>query len=94
MGKRGAGVIGFCVVLASLAAGCGANDKGKSYLIRHAGVTLAQAATLAEAQVPGRAVQVELLYSGRQVVYQVEVLDAANESRMVTIDAETGRLLN
>lgn len=92
MRNRGGAAIGFCAALA-LMAGCGGKDQGKSYLIRHAGVTLAQAADLAELHVPGRAVKVELLYNGRHVIYEVEVVDAVNETRKVSIDAETGKIM-
>jgi uncharacterized membrane protein YkoI len=90
--RAGAG-IGVCALLA-LFGGCrGAADPDKSYLIRHAGVTLVQAASLAEAHVPGRAVRVELKYAGKQVVYEVEILDAGNQPRLVSVDAETGRIV-
>lgn len=89
---RGGAAVGICAVFA-LCLGCGGTDQGKSYLLRHAGVTLAQAAELAEAQVPGRAVKVELLSSGRHVVYEVEVIDTVNQTRKVVLDAETGKLV-
>lgn len=92
MRNRRWATLGFCAVLS--AGGCGGDDTGKSYLIRHAGVTLTQAANAAEAHVPGRAVKVELVANGRQVVYQVEILDAMNHSRTVSVDAETGRVVN
>jgi uncharacterized membrane protein YkoI len=93
MRDRGWASVGLWTVLA-VAAGCGGGqDQGKGYLIRHAGVTLAQAASLAEAQVPGRAVKVELVYRGKQVVYQVEILDAVNQPRQVLVDAETGKIV-
>ena len=92
MGNRSWAAVGFWAIVT--AGGCGGDDTGKSYLIRHAGVTLAQATSVAEAQVPGRAVKVELVANGRQVVYQVEVLDASNASRTVAVDAETGRVVN
>jgi uncharacterized membrane protein YkoI len=76
-----------------LSVGCGGKDQGKGYLLRHAGVTLIQAAQLAEQQVPGRAVRVELLYNGRHVIYHVEVVDAVNQSHQVAIDAETGKVV-
>lgn len=81
--------MGLCAVIA-LTCSC-ANEQGKDYLLRHAGVTLAQAATLAEAQVAGRAVKVELIPKGRQVVYEVEVIDIGNELHKVVLDAETGK---
>lgn len=90
MTYRSGAAISLCAVIA-LTWGCGAKDQGKDYLLRHAGVTLAQAAAIAEAQIPGRAVKVELITKGRQVVYEVEVIDTVNESRKVVLDAETGK---
>jgi uncharacterized membrane protein YkoI len=85
-------VIGVATVLA-LIVGCGGSDQGKSYLIRHASVSLAQAASLAERQVQGRAVKVELLYTGKYVVYEVQVVDTGNQIKTVAIDAETGKVV-
>ena len=84
-------VIGFGAL--TLMVGCVADDEGKSYLLRHAGVTAAEAARIAEAQVPGRAVKVELLNTGRQVVYEVEVIDPVNQPHKIALDAETGKLV-
>ncbi|ALA58985.1 PepSY domain-containing protein [Nitrospira moscoviensis] len=90
--SKGGGVIGVAALLA-LSVGCGGSEQGKSYLIRHASVSLAQAASLAERQVPGRAVKVELLYTGKHVVYEVQVLDTGNQLKTVAIDAETGKVV-
>ncbi len=92
MRNRRWATLGFCVLLS--AGGCGGDEGGKSYLIRHAAVTLTQATHVAESQVPGRAVKAELVSNGRQVMYQVEILDAMNQSRTVSVDAETGRVVN
>ena len=75
-----------------LVAGCGGGEQGKSYLIRHAAVTLSQAAEIAESTAPGRAVRAELEFSGSRVMYQVEIIDAINQTRKVWIDAETGKV--
>jgi len=91
MGSR-VRAFGFCALMALLA-GCGTKDPGKGYLIRHAGVTLTQAVNVAETHVPGRTVKVELLYNGRHVIYEVEVVDAVNQSRTVWVDAETGKIV-
>ena len=91
MNRRGPAIGAVAVLM--LIVGCGGNEQGKSYLLRHAGVTLAEAASVAESQVPGRAVKVELLYSGRHVVYEIEVIDSANQSHKVSVDAETGKLV-
>jgi len=76
-----------------MAAGCGGGEQGKSYLIRHAGVTLSQAAEIAESTVPGRAVKAELESSGNRVMYQIEVIDIGNNTRNMRIDAETGKIV-
>lgn len=76
-----------------LVVGCGGGEQGKSYLIRHAGVTLAQAAEIAETNAPGRAVKAELESSGSRVMYQVEIIDAVNQTLNVWIDAETGKIV-
>jgi uncharacterized membrane protein YkoI len=76
-----------------LAAGCGGGQQGKSYLIRHAAVTLPQAVELAQTNAPGRAVKAELESSGSRVMYQVEIVDAVNKTRKVWIDAETGKFI-
>jgi uncharacterized membrane protein YkoI len=74
--------------------GCASNDhQRKSYLIRHASVTLAQASELAEKNGPGRAVNGELVFAGGHVVYKVEIIDAINQERTIWIDAETGKLV-
>ncbi len=76
-----------------LVAGCGGGEQGKSYLIRHAVVTLSQAAEIAESTAPGRAVKAELESSGSRVMYQVEIINAVNQTRKVWIDAETGKIV-
>ncbi len=85
---------GIGMGLASLlVVGCGGGQQGKSYLIRHAGVTLAQAAEIAETHAPGRAVKAELESSGNGVVYQIEIIDAVNKTRKIWIDADTGKIV-
>lgn len=73
--------------------GCAEENRGKSYLIRHTGVTLAQASEIAERSTPGRAVKAELQYLHNAVVYQVEIIDIVNNSKMVLVDAETGKVV-
>jgi uncharacterized membrane protein YkoI len=77
----------------AVVAGCGGGDEGKSYLIRHASVTLPQAVEIAEANAPGRAVKAELESAGNRVLYQIEIVDAVNKTRKVSIDAETGKVV-
>jgi len=70
-----------------------AEDQGKSYWLRHATVTLSQAAEIAETNGPGRAVGAELGHSGNRVYYDVEIIDTGNESRRLRIDAESGKIV-
>jgi len=70
-----------------------AEDHGRSYWLRHASLTLAQAAQIAETSVSGRAVGAQLKQSGTRVFYEVEVVDSVNSVRQVRVDAETGKIL-
>jgi uncharacterized membrane protein YkoI len=80
-------------MLAMTMAGCASTDPGKDYLLRHAAVTLSQAAEIAEVQGPGRAVRVELGRSGNRVFYDVEIVDAVNKTRFLRVDAESGKII-
>lgn len=73
--------------------GCAEDHQGKTYLIRHAGVSLAQATEIAEKSMPGRAVKAELQRTGNVVVYVVEIIDIVNNTRKVSVDAETGKVI-
>ena len=73
--------------------GACAEEQGKSYWLRHAPVTLSQAADIAETNGPGRAVGAELGHSGNRGFYDVEVIDTANESRRLRVDAESGKIV-
>ena len=79
-------------LLALLVSACAETQQGKSYWLRHAVVTLAQAAEIAETNGPGRAVGVELGQSGNRVFYDVEIIDTMNKSRRLRVDAETGKI--
>jgi uncharacterized membrane protein YkoI len=70
-----------------------AQEQGKSYWLRHATVTLSQAAQIAETNGPGRAVGAELGHSGNNVFYDVEIIDTVNKSRHLRVDAETGKIV-
>lgn len=72
---------------------CASNDQGKDYLLRHAAVTLSQAAEIAEVNGSGRAVKVELGRSGSRVFYDVEIVDTVNKTRFFRVDAETGKII-
>jgi uncharacterized membrane protein YkoI len=73
--------------------GACAEEQGKSYWLRHAPVTLSQAADIAETNGPGRAVAVELTHSGKRVFYEVEIIDTVNHSRRLRVDAESGKIV-
>jgi uncharacterized membrane protein YkoI len=74
-------------------AGACAEEQGKSYWLRHAPLTLSQAAEIAETNGPGRAVGAELGHSGNRVFYDIEIIDTGNESRRLRVDAETGKIV-
>ena len=80
-------------LLLVLVAACAGNEQGKSYWLRHAVVTLPQAAEIAERNGQGRAVGVELGQSGNHVYYDVEIIDAVNKTRRLRVDAETGKIV-
>jgi uncharacterized membrane protein YkoI len=72
---------------------CAEEQQGKPYLLRHAPVTLAQAAQVAEANGRGRAVRGELRQSGTRVYYDIEIVDNVNKVRSIRVDAETGKII-
>ena len=72
--------------------GACAEEHGKSYWLRHATITLAQATQIAERNESGRAVRAELRQSGTHVFYEIEIIDNGNKSRRVRVDAETGKI--
>jgi uncharacterized membrane protein YkoI len=79
--------------IVGLMLGACAEDQGKSYWLRHAPVTLSQAANIAETNGPGRAVGAELGHSGNRVFYDVEIINTVNESRRLRVDAESGKIV-
>ena len=70
-----------------------AEEHGKSYWLRHATVTLAQAAQIAETNGHGQAVGAELKQSGTRVFYEIEIVDSTNKLRRLRVDAETGKII-
>ena len=70
-----------------------ADEQGKGYWLRHASITLAQAAHIAETNESGQAVEAELKQAGSRVFYEVEIIDNRNKSRRVRVDAETGTII-
>ena len=73
--------------------GCAVDDQGKTFLLRHAGVTLGEASARAEKHTPGHAVKAELQRTRNGVVYEVEIIDIENNTRKVHVDAETGKVI-
>lgn len=79
--------------VSALTLGACAEEHGKSYWLRHATVTLAQAAQIAETNGPGQAVGAELKQSGTRVFYEIEIVDSTNKLRRLRVDAETGKII-
>jgi len=79
--------------LSAVTLGACAEEQGKSYWLRHASITLAQAAQIAETNGRGRAVAGELKQSGSRVYYDIEILDNVNKVRSIRVDAETGKII-
>ena len=79
--------------VSALAFAACAEEHGRSYWLRHATITLPQAAQIAEASESGRAVGAELKQSGTRVFYEIEVITSASKSRRVRVDAETGKII-
>ena len=73
--------------------GCAADEQGKTFLLRHAGVTLGDASARAEKHTPGHAVKAELQRTRNGVIYEVEIIDIENNTRKVNVDAETGKVI-
>jgi hypothetical protein len=92
-GRHGPGFRTLLIGLSAMILGACAEDQGKSYLLRHAPVTLSQATQIAETNESGRAVGAELKQSGTRVFYEVEIIDKFSKSRRVRVDAETGKIM-
>lgn len=56
-------------------------------------VTLEQAVMTAVAAIPGRAVEAQLSADEGRVVYEVEIIDRAQDRRRVYVDAEGGKVI-
>jgi uncharacterized membrane protein YkoI len=79
---------GYGLVASFLISGCATKEGGQSLFIRHAKVTLMEAAVVAEQSVPkSQAIKVELTHANDAVFYEVEVL------KKVLVDAETGQII-
>jgi uncharacterized membrane protein YkoI len=71
-----------------LISGCATKEGAQSLFIRHAKLTLMEAAAIAESTVPkSQAIKVELTHSNNAVYYEVEVL------KKVLVDAEDGHII-
>jgi uncharacterized membrane protein YkoI len=81
------------ITLCALSLGACAQEQGKSYWLRHATLSLAQAAQIAETNGPGRAVGAELRQSGTRVFYEIEIIDNLKKQRRIRVDAETGKII-
>jgi uncharacterized membrane protein YkoI len=81
------------VIVSALTLSACAEEHGKGYWLRHATVTLAQAAQIAETNGSGRAVSAELKQSGTRVFYDIEIVDSTNKLRRLRVDAETGKII-
>jgi uncharacterized membrane protein YkoI len=72
----------------SLISGCATKESEHSLILRHAKVTLMEAAVVAEKMVPNsQAIKVELTHSNEAVFYEVDVL------KKVLVDAEDGHII-
>jgi uncharacterized membrane protein YkoI len=56
-------------------------------------VTLEQAVMTAVAAIPGRAVEAQLSADEGRIVYEVEIIDRAQDRRRVYVDAERGKII-
>jgi uncharacterized membrane protein YkoI len=81
------------IALSALMVGACAEEQGKNYWVRHAPVTLPQAAEIAETNGPGRAVAAELAHSGKKAFYNIEIIDSVNHTRRLRVDAESGKIV-
>lgn len=81
-------IASYGVAASCLIGGCATKEGGQSLFIRHAKLTLMEAAVIAEKTVPeSNAIKVELTHANDAVFYEVEVL------KKVLVDAETGQIL-
>ncbi len=60
-------------------------------LISTATITLTEAVDHALKAVPGKAVEAEIGKENDRTVYEVEIIDKANKSQKVYVDAQTGQ---
>ena len=61
-------------------------------LSEKARVTMKEALTAAEKEVPGKPVEVNMGKDDGRVVYKIEIIDTNKKTKHVYIDAETGKV--
>jgi uncharacterized membrane protein YkoI len=84
---------GLLIGLSALTWAACAGEHGKSSWLRHATMSLAQAAQIAETNGGGRAVGAELKQSGARIFYEIEIIDNTAKAQIIRVDAETGKII-
>lgn len=56
-------------------------------------VTLDRAVAIAEASVPGKAIEAKLGQEDGRAVYQIVLIDSLNQARLSYVDAQSGKVL-
>jgi len=85
-------IIGLATM--GMAGGCGMHHASKADLLRQANVSIIDAVRTAEATVTnGRTIEAELERKDGRAVYEVKMIDSAQNKHKVYIDAVSGKLL-
>ena len=67
---------------------------GQETMAKNARISMQEAVRTAEASVPGgKAKETHLETEGGRTVYEVEMVDTANNTRSVWVDAQSGRIV-
>lgn len=67
---------------------------GQETMAKNARISMQEAVRTAEASVPGgKAKETHLETEGGRTVYEVEMVDTANNTRTVWVDAQSGRIV-
>ena len=74
-------------------AGTGSSDENEAELVSQATLSNEQAVAIALAQVPGKVAETEIEKEDGVLVWEVEVVNNQNEIYEITIDANTGEVL-
>ena len=90
-----AGIVGLAIAGTSLVtlSGQGKHEELDHALVSQASVTMEQAKAIALAEVSGSVIEVEIEHEDDVLVWEVEVLNAANETYEFEIDANDGRIV-